>query len=151
MDPSIEGKTTKQAPEMTSKLTESSPLGKGVYKKTTSSGCEDCETNYTCPSHSLLKKYITFYNTGEIRFHCQFCEKIFKHKYDLQKHVRIHTGEKPFKCQHCSRRFSQKQSLKCHIRMHTGEKPYECGLCDEKFRLLSGLKRHVTKHTDEKS
>ena len=53
-------------------------------------------------------------------FLCQFCNKIFKDKSQLNRHTLIHTDEKPHACQYCKLNFRQKSSLKSHEMKHTG-------------------------------
>ncbi|XP_075526693.1 uncharacterized protein LOC142558444 [Dermacentor variabilis] len=78
---------------------------------------------------------------------CSYCGKVFKQKFDLDKHVRVHTGEKPFRCHLCPMAFTQKQSVLRHIRTHTGEKPYHCRFCPMSCADESNLKRHEATHT----
>lgn len=68
--------------------------------------------------HASGTEYSAVVNTGtaEGREHvCPFCGKIFKGKWFLNRHVRIHTGAKPYICNYCSKGFNQKNSLKSHI------------------------------------
>lgn len=103
-------------------------------------------------SDEELRKYSTFdsdigshLNTykwlhiNEKPFQCNICNKKFKLKGSLQKHLRIHSGEKLFHCDTCNRNFSQKGHLEEHIRIHSGERPFHCNICDRKFTLKSGL------------
>ena len=48
------------------------------------------------------------------RHPCLYCEKSFRLKNDLTRHVMTHTGEKPFICSYCYKGFSRKEKLKKH-------------------------------------
>ncbi|XP_049906942.1 zinc finger protein 665-like [Epinephelus moara] len=89
-------------------------------------------------------------HTGKKSFKCNLCEKVFRCKSDLKRHLKIHTGEKPYSCNTCGKRFNQPSILKAHIRLHTGEKPYLCNTCGERFCRSSDLKAHIRVHTGEK-
>ena len=39
--------------------------------------------------------------SGDSKFECEYCQKGFKRKYDMEKHARKHSGEKPYKCGIC--------------------------------------------------
>ncbi|KAK8741848.1 hypothetical protein OTU49_002423 [Cherax quadricarinatus] len=51
-----------------------------------------------------------------VRFFCSVCQKGFRSKLDVERHLRTHTGEKPFKCPYCPHRSATKGNLKAHMR-----------------------------------
>ena len=62
-------------------------------------------------------------------------------------HETINTGEKRFSCKFCNRIFNQSSTFKRHERTHTGEKPFSCNFCDKKFTRKATMKRHEINHS----
>jgi len=57
------------------------------------------------------------------------------------------SGEGKYICAECGKVFKAVGNLKAHIRVHTGEKPYQCGVCLKRFSQSSNCKRHMrTQH-----
>jgi uncharacterized Zn-finger protein len=48
-----------------------------------------------------------------------------------QSQTVVQRQKRPFKCKYCEKPFREKVSLKRHIRIHTGEKPFKCKSCDK--------------------
>ena len=77
------------------------------------------------------------------RFYCSFCSYVTNHKWDFEKHWRIHTGEKPYQCDVCSYCASDPSSLRRHKFLHTGQKPFKCNYCDYSAARKYSLMSHV--------
>lgn len=59
--------------------------------------------------------------SGRRSMTCRFCQKIFYHRNDLNKHERTHTGEKPYVCLLCGLRYARTDNLKYHQRTKHSE------------------------------
>ncbi|XP_023212488.1 zinc finger protein 761-like [Centruroides sculpturatus] len=83
---------------------------------------------------------------------CPTCGKELRHKYNLQRHMRIQTSEKPYKCNLCGKSFSDYSNLNRHLKVHSNKKPFKCNYddCKKSFKSKSELKQHTyALHSDE--
>jgi len=48
---------------------------------------------------------------------CSICNKSFRGKFDLNRHIRCHTKEKPFMCIICQKTFSQRSNGNTHVKL----------------------------------
>lgn len=111
-------------------------------------------------------------STTTASYECTFCEKTFRDKYHLTRHLFVHAGEKvpdcklckiprdvcscepyqpilekPHKCDRCGKTFRDKYHLNRHIFVHTREKPFKCMFCDKHFSRKDKLTQHTLLHT----
>ncbi|XP_053382897.1 homeotic protein spalt-major-like isoform X3 [Mercenaria mercenaria] len=61
---------------------------------------------------------VSGYLIPELKYICQFCNKVCTSNWKLKTHMRIHTGERPYKCTVCDRQFNVKGNLKSHLATH---------------------------------
>ncbi|ORY03510.1 hypothetical protein K493DRAFT_311667 [Basidiobolus meristosporus CBS 931.73] len=54
---------------------------------------------------------------------CDFCQRVFARKYDLERHQRLHTGYKPYKCVYCHEGFTRVDARQRHYRSHSCRHP----------------------------
>ena len=88
-----------------------------------------------------------------MKYHCHICNKEFKHKSSLKKHLDRKVCEKytkmQFQCNLCPKKYSSKISLNTHIRNKHGTKKIitkvqvMCPLCNSTFSDKYVLKRHL--------
>ena len=102
---------------------------------------------------------------------CTFCDKTFRDRYHLARHMFVHAGEKipdcklcktprdvcgcgpyppilekPHKCDRCGKAFRDKYHLNRHVFVHTREKPFKCMFCDKHFSRKDKLMQHSLQH-----
>ncbi|KAF0024111.1 hypothetical protein F2P81_022913 [Scophthalmus maximus] len=106
--------------------------------------------------------------------HCVICEKTFRHKGNLMKHVETHAEDPECLCGVCGERFESShglsdhlrshretvggigtcpicgrtfQNMETHMRSHTGLKPFSCDFCSKSFPRPGALRRHKKIHS----
>ncbi|XP_029179966.2 insulinoma-associated protein 1-like [Acropora millepora] len=104
-----------------------------------------CEVcNKTFRRKAYLRKHMNNHNDDR-PYPCQYCGKVFRSLTNRAKHVLNHAvGPKTFICNVCGNGFANKGSLDRHARIHTGE-IYSCKHCSSTFYSSPGLTRHMNK------
>lgn len=76
------------------------------------------------------------------------CESRFFRKRALQKHQISHSDEKPHHCEHCNRHFKSKEGLTRHLDIHNNSVNI-CPVCGDKLRSKETLRVHMAIHSDQ--
>ncbi len=82
-------------------------------------------------------------------FVCDKCDRAFKDRDLLGKHMACHDEERPFECLECGKKFSKASLLRDHRRRHFEVGQFECGYCHKRFYTPNKLREHVRIHTGE--
>ncbi|CAG4933248.1 unnamed protein product [Parnassius apollo] len=100
-----------------------------IEKKTKSNSiCEELEYQCSvcgrfCASNSILITHMRTH-TNDKSYHCQFCDKKYKEKRSLKRHIdschHPKNRSRNFICESCGKAFFSKNDVKIHLRTHTG-------------------------------
>ncbi|XP_069363463.1 zinc finger protein 845-like [Maniola hyperantus] len=97
----------------------------------------------------LLFKHLKTH--AEVRwFTCEICQHKCKYPSQLKQHMIIHTGERPFLCKICDHKCTRNSDLVVHMRTHIDIKPFSCTLCNYNCKRNGNLVRHMRTHTGDK-
>jgi KRAB domain-containing zinc finger protein len=78
-------------------------------------------------------------------FPCLECGKLYSRKTSLKLHEKIHLGIKDYACHYCDKAFRIKAHMVKHVRTHE-KRVLLCGICHRKFQDEDLLLAHVTSH-----
>lgn len=112
--------------------------------------CREC---YKCfPDDKALKKH-TWSCQRVPTFKCSFCDKMFRHRNDVNNHERLHTGERPFVCPRpgCTKDFKLRSAMNTHVKIVHDKVTWPCPECDMVFKAPMGRRYHMgAVHAKEK-
>ncbi|EPQ12080.1 Zinc finger protein 551 [Myotis brandtii] len=89
--------------------------------------------------------------SGEVKYECNKCGKVFRCIINLTQHQRVHTGIMSYECTDCGKLFHQRSSLTKHHRVHTGEQSFEFSECGKSLRCSNYPCNQKRVHTGEKT
>ena len=75
---------------------------------------------------------------------CNVCDKQFKKKSLLTKHVKIH-AEGKFVCDTCGKRFKSSWNRNFHQKQVHSSVRFPCDTCGKSYKMESSLRTHMTK------
>ena len=77
-------------------------------------------------------------------FPCPFCDKCFKRRPDVKRHINLHTGAKSYSCNLCFESFGTTGHLESHrVKVHALKKDIICTACFESFKTKKELSQHM--------
>uniref|UniRef100_A0A1I8MAP5 Zinc finger protein Xfin n=1 Tax=Musca domestica TaxID=7370 RepID=A0A1I8MAP5_MUSDO len=111
--------------------------------------CDKCKETFVV-RHHLVKHMKQRHSRKKKPLFCEICERDFKYKSSLEKHMRSHNGERPYLCPQCGKTFRSSSNLSEHMTRHAGQATYSCPECPRRFKCGSDLRKHRATHTNYK-
>ena len=74
-------------------------------------------------------------------FPCPDCDKKFRFKCLLDKHMRQHDYARPYKCKICHNMYRYEESLKIHSKVHANS--FECHVCNKGYTNKHLFQKHI--------
>ncbi len=82
--------------------------------------------------------------TSERSLQCGHCDKTFRRRDHLNKHVlSVHTSERRFCCHICSKRYTSPGTLRQHMNSSHSQKMLSCQYCDKTFARNDHMQKHI--------
>ena len=99
-------------------------------------------------NQELLRKPKNVYKQS---FRCEICEKYFKMRSQMQRHVKkVHEKASETKCELCEKTFSDAYCLMVHMNtFHSKKKNFICDTCEQSFVSKAALIGHIQVRHDK--
>ena len=92
---------------------------------------------------------------------CPVCGKVFRNKYSVRTHMKVHSDIRPFVCHICGKTFKERPTLLDHVKhVHEGVRRskkrygntehYWCSFCFKGFKMKQHLLIHEMRHRGER-
>jgi len=111
--------------------------------------CDECEREFSAPS-SLQYHRDSVHKMVEYKCTAKDCDKTFKVRNLLTRHLKTHSADRPFKCNVCDKGFKRLSNLTAHVLSHEKTEKSFCDVCGQSFKYVNSLKLHMKLHLGEK-
>ncbi|XP_052072851.1 zinc finger protein 99-like [Mytilus californianus] len=113
--------------------------------------CAKCGIKFTFKCH-YSRHLLNHSETKPYKCHFDICDKTFKSKPELKKHLRLqHQKFMNFSfCHPCGKAFKYRSQLLIHENMHRQDKGFTCDICGKKFSYKNSMIKHQQIHFEEK-
>ena len=84
---------------------------------------------------------------------CELCQKEFKTKGQMNRHVKHIHGAKKYPCQICSTLFSSLYGLNNHVKYvhnENNDQRHKCVTCEKEFKRKDCLRAHIKTHNTDR-
>lgn len=114
--------------------------------------CPERDCDKKFKRKSSLRKHLYFHK-GKFKYSCSECSENFVDlvKYEVHLASKHQRIERIFNCQLCSKTFTSADYLKRHQVTHNDDFKYSCSTCNQKFKWLTSLQSHTQIHTQNKT
>ncbi|XP_006815230.1 uncharacterized protein LOC102803845 [Saccoglossus kowalevskii] len=128
----------------------SSSLGSHMHVKHIKNKYSSCQY---CEKSFYLKSELELHLSSvhdkfENLIQCDYCDKVFKHELRLKVHIRRMHISNPVQCEVCGKQFRNQEKLSQHMFVHSDVKEHRCDLCGREFKQKHALKRHMSVHNN---
>ncbi|KAL7023481.1 hypothetical protein ACKWTF_012629 [Chironomus riparius] len=114
--------------------------------------CTEQDCDKKFKRKSSLRKHM-YIHKGKFKYLCEDCKETFIDKCKYQIHIasKHKKIEKLYECKECEKTFTSADYLRKHQITHKDEYPYPCTVCNQKFKWLTSLQAHNMIHTQNKT
>ncbi|KAL3270833.1 hypothetical protein HHI36_021353 [Cryptolaemus montrouzieri] len=107
--------------------------------------CSQCSKAFNTSSDLHKHKICVHVDRKLWKYSCNYCERKFPLKINLDAHIKTHTGEKNFSCHFCDKKCISRSALTRHLESHSNVKSFRCTLCSSGYKYQKSLDIHMMK------